>query len=547
MTLRPRPWHFGLTRTRFWPAVGWAALGLVLVLRLRGDLRRDRASPTSTRASRRPGRRPGHLRPDRGRLHGGGGGARGRGVLLPRLLLPGPAGPLLGAGRRPLINGLLFGAIHDFARGRRSRSSRCSRRSASCSAWSTRRPARSSPCIALHAFNNSIAYGVQTDGDGAGVGGRRVPMIAGVRGRARASSAPAPHRLAACTIPGHEAVSLTLLRAVAAALRRPLPAPRPDPAGAQAPPRAAEGGQARRSRQGRHRHEEGALLRARRHDRGAGPVHRVRRRPDRSSSRWSAGQGASPPRPPRCAARAAASTRFRFKAGKRGNVRLEVAPPRHRHARRPCAPRTSGSRSCASAAAPGASRHARCCCSSAGSRLGFATPGQRLLRRRHRPRRHRLPQDQRHGPRRATPAAASSTCVLQRPGRATSCSYPKAGKHVEFDWSRQVLVLADKGRAVARLPLVLGHARHARPSSAPSASTARQPGTNAKGMVHSSYFIGGYAIHGYASVPNYPASHGCLRVPIPNASRSSTGSSSASGSSSTASSASASASASASE
>jgi lipoprotein-anchoring transpeptidase ErfK/SrfK len=43
------------------------------------------------------------------------------------------------------------------------------------------------------------------------------------------------------------------------------------------------------------------------------------------------------------------------------------------------------------------------------------------------------------------------------------------------------------------------------------------PGTNSKGMVHSSYFIRGYAIHGYASVPTYPASHGCLRVPIPNA------------------------------
>jgi uncharacterized protein len=25
---RPRPWHFGLRRTAFWPAVGWAALGL---------------------------------------------------------------------------------------------------------------------------------------------------------------------------------------------------------------------------------------------------------------------------------------------------------------------------------------------------------------------------------------------------------------------------------------------------------------------------------------------------------------------------------------
>ena len=45
----------------------------------------------------------------------------------------------------------------------------------------------------------------------------------------------------------------------------------------------------------------------------------------------------------------------------------------------------------------------------------------------------------------------------------------------------------------------------------------KTPGTNAKGMVHSSYFIRGYAIHGYFSVPAFNASHGCLRVPIPDA------------------------------
>src|SRR6266480_3597401 len=27
-TTKPRPWHFGLRRTRLWPAVGWAALGM---------------------------------------------------------------------------------------------------------------------------------------------------------------------------------------------------------------------------------------------------------------------------------------------------------------------------------------------------------------------------------------------------------------------------------------------------------------------------------------------------------------------------------------
>ena len=36
-------------------------------------------------------------------------------------------------------------------------------------------------------------------------------------------------------------------------------------------------------------------------------------------------------------------------------------------------------------------------------------------------------------------------------------------------------------------------------------------------MVDSTYFIRGYAIHGYYDVPTYNASHGCLRVPIPDA------------------------------
>jgi lipoprotein-anchoring transpeptidase ErfK/SrfK len=28
------------------------------------------------------------------------------------------------------------------------------------------------------------------------------------------------------------------------------------------------------------------------------------------------------------------------------------------------------------------------------------------------------------------------------------------------------------------------------------------------------YFTGGYAVHGNPSVPPYPASHGCVRVPM---------------------------------
>lgn len=94
--------------------------------------------------------------------------------------------------------------------------------------------------------------------------------------------------------------------------------------------------------------------------------------------------------------------------------------------------------------------------------------------------------------------------------------YPKAGRHVEVSIKRQVMAFADNGK-VQRIYHVS--------TGAPSTPTIRGTyrvyrkdfGTNAKGMVHSAYFIRGYAIHGFASVPNYNASHGCVRVPVPNA------------------------------
>jgi L,D-transpeptidase catalytic domain/Putative peptidoglycan binding domain len=111
--------------------------------------------------------------------------------------------------------------------------------------------------------------------------------------------------------------------------------------------------------------------------------------------------------------------------------------------------------------------------------------------------------------------AAVFNMLFHRQG-AFKLRYPKAGRHVEFDWSRQVLVLARKGRAWRTY-----HASSGAPATPTVFGTFRfyrkQPGTNAKGMVDSNYFIRGYAIHGYASVPLYPASHGCIRVPIPNA------------------------------
>ena len=94
--------------------------------------------------------------------------------------------------------------------------------------------------------------------------------------------------------------------------------------------------------------------------------------------------------------------------------------------------------------------------------------------------------------------------------------FPGHGHHVEADVSRQVLVLARGGHVDRVYPMSSG---------APATPTilgsfrfySKTLGVNAKGMVDSNYFHGGYAVHGYASVPVFNASHGCLRVPIPDA------------------------------
>lgn len=95
--------------------------------------------------------------------------------------------------------------------------------------------------------------------------------------------------------------------------------------------------------------------------------------------------------------------------------------------------------------------------------------------------------------------------------------YPRAGRHVEVSIRRQVMAFADSRGRVVRIY----HVSTGKSSTPTVRGTYRvymkDPGTNAKGMVKSSYFTGGYAIHGYAEVPIYPASHGCVRVPVPNA------------------------------
>jgi L,D-transpeptidase catalytic domain len=91
--------------------------------------------------------------------------------------------------------------------------------------------------------------------------------------------------------------------------------------------------------------------------------------------------------------------------------------------------------------------------------------------------------------------------------------HPRDGKHIEGNLGRQLLAEIN-GSKVYRIypissgkpstPTVLGHFR----------VYLRTPGYLPDGMYFSSFFYGGYAIHGYNPAPDYPASHGCMRLPI---------------------------------
>jgi len=94
--------------------------------------------------------------------------------------------------------------------------------------------------------------------------------------------------------------------------------------------------------------------------------------------------------------------------------------------------------------------------------------------------------------------------------------YPTLGEHLEADLSKQVLTFYKGSKALEIHPISSGK---------PSTPTVlgkyrfymREPGTNGHGMVYSSYFHNGYAVHGYVELPTYAASHGCLRTWVPSA------------------------------
>ena len=109
--------------------------------------------------------------------------------------------------------------------------------------------------------------------------------------------------------------------------------------------------------------------------------------------------------------------------------------------------------------------------------------------------------------------------------------YPGSGRAVEIDITRQILVLSEKGIVKTIVDVSTGtekpytymgesdvaHTPRGRYSIFYKIDGIRV--SKLGELYRPSYFYRGWAIHGSASVPNYPASHGCVRITNPNADR----------------------------
>ncbi|MBW3593506.1 MAG: L,D-transpeptidase family protein [Actinobacteria bacterium] len=98
----------------------------------------------------------------------------------------------------------------------------------------------------------------------------------------------------------------------------------------------------------------------------------------------------------------------------------------------------------------------------------------------------------------------------------TRAGVPRAriprGTHIEVDKTRQVMFEVVRGE-VTRVVHVSTGATGNTPVG-DWRSYRLGPGGSLSGMYYSIYFLRGFAIHGYHSVPNWPASHGCVRTPL---------------------------------
>ena len=93
---------------------------------------------------------------------------------------------------------------------------------------------------------------------------------------------------------------------------------------------------------------------------------------------------------------------------------------------------------------------------------------------------------------------------------APRARYP--GDHIEVSKPLQVLFVVRGGQVI-----LVSHVSTGATGNTPVGRWhvySKVPGWLPDGMFDSSFFLRGFAIHGYPTVPFYPGSHGCVRVPV---------------------------------
>jgi len=104
------------------------------------------------------------------------------------------------------------------------------------------------------------------------------------------------------------------------------------------------------------------------------------------------------------------------------------------------------------------------------------------------------------------------TAMWNALARARTPRPTRGGTHIEVHKGRQVLFEVRRGRVAHVLNTSTGLT-----GNTPVGRWTiyrKDAGANSLGMLDALYFIGGYAVHGYHSVPPYQASHGCARIPV---------------------------------
>jgi hypothetical protein len=100
--------------------------------------------------------------------------------------------------------------------------------------------------------------------------------------------------------------------------------------------------------------------------------------------------------------------------------------------------------------------------------------------------------------------------------RIPSPRYSQPAEHIEIDKTHQVLYIVRSGKIALISPVsTAGIAGYYTPEGQ-FAIYRKVTGYDPSPLgvlLDPMYFVGGYAIHGNPSVPAYPASHGCVRVP----------------------------------